>query len=154
MQLCTSSLQRCSVGIKPRSVSLRNVTVCMASKKGFGSTTDAEAEGAKEQEASTPAVGGGVEALESQIRSGKSAARKQGKIIPKVKVESAVVRAVSGDRAPSAAEKYETTAVGVLFFLFANIIIFGLVLAGSGFLHEEYDDFCYGKMLWGSSSCW
>eukprot|EP00798_Chlamydomonas_sp_ICE-L_P022749 gene22749-29915_t len=77
----------------------------------------------------------------TSMRSGKSAARKQGKIIPKVKVESAVVRAVSGDRAPSAAEKYETTAVGVLFFLFANIIIFGLVLAGSGFLPEEYDDF-------------
>lgn len=111
---------------------------CRAGGKGFGSSDTAQ--GAEAAPAPSQTVDS-VDALESRLKAGKSATRRAGKVLAKVKVESAIVDAVTGKTEPSEAEKYEGYALLFLAFLFVNILLFGLILAGSGFLPEEWDQF-------------
>ncbi|GFH24922.1 uncharacterized protein HaLaN_22802, partial [Haematococcus lacustris] len=67
--------------------------------------------------------------------------RKTKRTEAKVKVESAVVDAVTGKGPAPPTAKAETTYLSVMLFSFLLILLEGLVLAGSGFLPEAADVF-------------
>ncbi|KAF5830259.1 hypothetical protein DUNSADRAFT_14816 [Dunaliella salina] len=108
--------------------------------QGFGGATEKKSEGTNPSSAppsssSTDAV----EALEARIRSRR--ARKGSQDGPKVQVNAPAVDATRGDAPLSPEAKAETNLVAGMLFLFYTIIIEGLVIAGSGFLPEDWEDF-------------
>ncbi|GAX83436.1 hypothetical protein CEUSTIGMA_g10861.t1 [Chlamydomonas eustigma] len=111
----------------------------LKSSKGFGTETSSE----KAQE-----VGAGsseaVENLEEKIRNRRG--KKGGKVEPQVKVNAPVVDAVTGKAPATPESQYETAAVLTLFYFFLAILVEGLLLAGSGFFPEEWDQFIQDKI--------
>uniref|UniRef100_A0A7S3RAG4 Uncharacterized protein n=1 Tax=Dunaliella tertiolecta TaxID=3047 RepID=A0A7S3RAG4_DUNTE len=108
--------------------------------QGFGGATEKKSEEATPSSApSATSSTDAVEALEARIRSRR--ARKSTQDGPKVKVNAPAVDATRGDAPLSPEAKAETNLVSGMLFLFYTIIIEGLVIAGSGFLPEDWEDF-------------
>eukprot|EP00197_Chlamydomonas_leiostraca_P008782 CAMPEP_0202865738 /NCGR_PEP_ID=MMETSP1391-20130828/6329_1 /ASSEMBLY_ACC=CAM_ASM_000867 /TAXON_ID=1034604 /ORGANISM="Chlamydomonas leiostraca, Strain SAG 11-49" /LENGTH=162 /DNA_ID=CAMNT_0049545615 /DNA_START=120 /DNA_END=609 /DNA_ORIENTATION=+ len=109
------------------------------SNKGFGgveTSNKAEPTASSSNASSSAADEGALEALEARMRS-----RRNKKVEPKVKVESAVVDAVTGKGPAPPTAQAETTFITGLMFLFGVILLEGLLIAGTGFLPEEWDAF-------------
>lgn len=119
----------------------RNLTAKLPppSAKGFA---DADSKTKDDSVSSSPdsadMVDKSVEDLEERIKGRK---KRSGKIEPKVKVVSPVVDAVTGKAEPSPIGAAETTAVQILGVLFVIVLVEGLLLAASGFLPDEWDEF-------------
>jgi hypothetical protein len=111
----------------------------LKSAKGFG--TDASPEKAQEAGASSSES---IESLEEKIRIRRG--KKGGKVKPQVKVNAPVVDAVTGKAPATPESQIETAAVLTLFYFFLAILVEGLLLAGSGFLPEEWDQFIQDKI--------
>jgi hypothetical protein len=77
-----------------------------------------------------------IDILEARAKS-KRRARPEAK----VKVESAAVDLATGKTAPTAMAEAETSYISALLFCFVAILAEGLLLAGSGFLPEDWDQF-------------
>lgn len=107
---------------------------CRSSQKGFGSTS--QEQGAPPPGGETKAESSSLDDLEARIRNKRPS---KGKIEPQVKVQSSVVDAVTGKTPATAAGQAESAVVLGLFYYFLLILIEGLMLAGSGFLPEETD---------------
>jgi len=114
--------------------------------KGFGGDGGEDAPSSSGAGAGGESDGGddSLEALEARIKAGK--ARRKGRVEPKVKVASAVVDQVTGKTAPVPASQAESAYVTGLTALFVAVLAEGLLLAGSGFLPEEVDNFVREKL--------
>jgi hypothetical protein len=77
-----------------------------------------------------------IDILESRAKS-----KRRPRPEAKVKVQSAIVDQATGKTASTPMAQAETSYVSALLFLFLAILVEGLLLAGAGFLPEDWDAF-------------
>ncbi|KIZ04340.1 hypothetical protein MNEG_3617 [Monoraphidium neglectum] len=91
--------------------------------------------------ADAPSTSGSTSSAEVDVDAALARRRSRRRIQPAVKVESAAVAQATGAAPQTPVGEFETAVVQLLGGFFALLLAEGLLLAASGFLPEDWDQF-------------